>query len=145
MAAHRMTREHMGRRRFAHPVRPERGEIVDPDAEILDMAGDMILAKSAGSGLPAPIGGRHPPARAVPLLERFEIFLIKVAAPGKEQDRALRRLPRTRPVDAAQEVPVGRLPAAFAGIAGDGAAVDLCGRCQGDDLSLRLWLLFGKS
>ena len=42
-----MGREHMRPRRFGDPAFPEQRQIIDPDAEILDMASDGILAEPA--------------------------------------------------------------------------------------------------
>jgi hypothetical protein len=61
------------------------------------------------------------------VLERFEVLLVGVAAAGQEQQAAARILTGLRPVDPADRVPVGREPAAFAGVGWNGAAVESSG------------------
>jgi hypothetical protein len=58
------------------------------------------------------------------VLERFKVLLVGVAAPRQEQQPAARILTAFRPVDPADRVAVGRQPAAFAGVGGNGAAVE---------------------
>ncbi len=120
-----MRREHVRPRRFGHPVGPQRGEIIDPDREILDMAGHRILAQPPRARLSAPVGRRHPPAGAVPFLQRFEIFLVGIAAPGQEQNRTAHGAATgTGPVDPAQAMAIGRVPEALARGGRNGSAID---------------------
>ena len=66
------------------PARPEFGEIVDPVAEIVDMAGHRVLPEAARSCLPAPVGRGHAPPLPVPVVQRLEIFFVIVAAAREE-------------------------------------------------------------
>ena len=139
-----MSSQHMRPRCLSSPTVPEVGKIIHPYRKILDMTGHCILAEPTRTGLSAPIGGRHPPARAVPLLQRFEVFFVSVAPPGKKQDGAARLLRVARPVDTAQRMAIGSVPAAFLGVGGYDPAINRRWVSYRADFSLRAWLLFGK-
>jgi hypothetical protein len=87
------------------------------------MAGARVAAEAARAGLAAPVERGHPPPARRPVSERLEVFLVVVAAPGKEQQRAAGIVGRGK-VEPADGVPVGRDPAAFARIAGNRAAIE---------------------
>lgn len=63
------------------------------------MAGDAVIAEPSGAALPPPVGRGYLPPAAVPTVQRFKIFFIKIAAPGQKQDRAAARACRPRPVE----------------------------------------------
>jgi hypothetical protein len=106
------------------PFAPERREIAGPLCEILDMAGDRVDPKPARSGLPTPVKRGHSPALSAPVIERFEVLFVSIAAAGQEQEASASRAWRFRPIDAADRVPVLRKPAAFAGIGRNGSAIE---------------------
>jgi hypothetical protein len=107
----------------AGPFAPEGGEISGPLREVVDMAGDRVGAEATRAGLAAPVERGDSPALPVPVLQRLEVFLVCVSATRKEQQIAARFLDRIRPVDPADRLAVGRGPAAFAGIGGNGTTV----------------------
>jgi hypothetical protein len=107
------------------PLTPQQREIVDPDSEVVDVAGQRIAPEPAGPALAAPVARGDPPAAAIPVVQRFEILFVDIAAPGQEQDRAAPAVPRRRPVDPSHFVPVGGAPAAFRRLARDRAPVEM--------------------
>ena len=117
-----MSGQDMRAGRFGHPFRPESGQVRHPIAEIADMAGDRIVAEAARSTLPAPVGRGDVPAPVCPVVQRFQILLVIVAAAGEEQDRAARIL--RLPVDPADGVAIGCVPAALARCGGNGAPIE---------------------
>ena len=124
MTAHRMAGEH--ERTFAPlgPVAPEGGEVGNPVAEIVDVAGDRVRAQPAGAGLPAPVERRDAPALSPPMLQGLEILFVGITAAGKEQQVSSRLAAGFRPVDTADRVPVRGRPAAFTGADRNSAAVE---------------------
>lgn len=114
----------------AAPCFPEPGEIVDPLGKVTDMSGDLVRPKPARPRLPAPVDRGYAPTRIVPFGEAFEIFLVMIPAPGKEQQRAARRGRVARggggcgKVDPADLVSIGRCPPVFLCEGRDRPAVD---------------------
>jgi hypothetical protein len=127
MPAHRMRGEHVGAGRCRFPGPPEGRQIVQPDLEIFDMARRRIAAQPARACLAAPVRRRDAPARPVPFFQRFEIFLVMIAATGKEQDRSARRVIVERPVDPPHLVPIGRGPHRLARRVRDRSPIDRVG------------------
>jgi hypothetical protein len=78
------------------------------------------------------------------LLQRFEVFFVSVAPPGKKQDGAARILRTARPVNPAQRMAIGGVPAGFGRIGWDDPAINRRWVSYRADFSLRAWLLFGK-
>lgn len=122
MRTHRVAGQDVGARRLGRPLRPQRCEIRDPHGEILDMPGDGIDTQSAGAGLAAPVGGGDPPAPALPVNQRFQVFLVEIAAAAKEQDGSARLV--LRQVDAADLVSVRCRPPAFLRVCRDRTPID---------------------
>ena len=79
------------------PLAPECREIGGPGGEIVDVPGDRIDSEPARAGLAAPIGRGDRPALPAPVVERFKVFLVGIAATGQEQQTATRALRRRRP------------------------------------------------
>ena len=121
-----MRGEHVRARRLCRPLPPQQREVVGPDMEISDVAGNLVGAQPPRSGLPAPVGRGDRPAFPCPVVERLEILLVAFAAAGQEQDRALRAR-RNRPVDPPDLLPVGRLPERLGCIRWNGAPVENAG------------------
>ena len=126
--AHRMADKHVRTGRFLDPLAPQYGEVGGPRAEIVDVAGQTILAQPPRSALPAPVAGGNVPALARPLVQRFEVFLVVITASGHEQDRSPRILRRDRPVDPPDPCAIGGFPVALTRGVGDGAAIEGCAR-----------------
>ena len=136
--AHRMADQHVGPGGLRLPRGPEPGEVADPDREVVDMPGHGVEAEPAGPGLPAPVRRGHAPALARPIGQRFQVFLIGVAAPRHEQDRAARS---AGPVDPADRMAVSQRPARFRRRGGDRAAVEGKAGLAGLLFSARHWLV----
>lgn len=118
-----MAGEHSPSVALAGPFTPEDGEIIGPSPKIVDVAGDRVGAEATRAGLAAPVERGDSPALPAPVLQRLEVFLVRVSATAKEQQMAARFLDRIRPVDPADRMAIGRVPAAFAGIGGNGTTV----------------------
>jgi hypothetical protein len=106
------------------PVAPECGEVGGPGGKVVDVPGNRIEAEPARTGLAAPIGRRDRPALPVPVVERFEVFLVGIAATGQEQQAATRAFGRGVPVYPANCVAIGRVPVALAGGRGNCTAIE---------------------
>src|SRR5690606_21854560 len=113
------------------PRAPQRGEVANPQREVVDVAGHRVVAEPPRTRLPAPVGRRDAPAAAAPVFEGLEVLFVSVAPSGHEQQGAAHEALGLLPVEPADRVTVGRDPALLDRAGRHRAAVEGRGRRLG--------------